>query len=135
MKENNKSFLLGLSAGIGASLLTFGISFFAYKKIAKTKIKHKSEKEIIEDNIEELEKTLILLNKNISKIDEIMMLAWDEETLSFIVPKNMTESEFEQLKTKRNDLYNLAPDYKKEIEKQYLKLQYLELNEMKKKGE
>ena len=131
MKDNNK-FMLGFGLGILASVVsigTIGLFYNKYKKLKKCDTEEKSEKEILIEEIDEEEKKLILLNKNILKIDEILQNAWDDNKFTFIIPKGMTEQQFYALKDKREEYNLLVPEYKKRINDLYIKLQFIDYKE------
>ena len=130
MKENNKSFLIGMGIGVAASIISIGSIYAITKRFNKMNLKDKKKR--LEEEINEDEKTLMLLNKNVSTMDTIIMSAWNEQKLTFDVPKNMTEEEFYAMKHRREDMNSLIPVYRQRIQDKYIRLQYLELKKMEK---
>ena len=130
MKENNKSFLIGMGIGIVASIVSISSIYGITKRFNKMNLKDKKKR--LEEEINEDEKILMLLNKNVSTMDTIIMSAFNEQKLSFDVPKNMKEEDFYAMKNRREDMNSLIPVYKQRIQDKYIKLQYLELKKMEK---
>ena len=130
MKENNKSFLIGMGIGVVASVVSIGSIYSISKRFNKMNLKDKKKR--LEEEINEDEKILMLLNKNVSTMDTIIMSAFNEQKLSFDVPKNMKEEDFYAMKNRREDMNSLIPVYKQRIQDKYIKLQYLELKKMEK---
>lgn len=130
MKENNKSFLIGMGIGVVASVVSIGSIYSISKRFNKMNLKDKKKR--LEEEINEDEKILMLLNKNVSTMDTIIMSAFNEQKLSFDVPKNMKEEDFYAMKNRREDMNSLIPVYRQRIQDKYIKLQYLELKKMEK---